>query len=172
MKNTAPLAESSIGNWSLANVCSGGWVGCWGEGVGLWRPGEPFRSRLCSQGGPRRRCALGRSARLGSAHLQRLQLQQRFPAPPPCSGESEGRWRVVRGGVLSPVKEAPSSPELDYPRRAGSAVAGGPVLCAPGLEVPSQLRTDSAKWPAAVRLIIARELQKLELVRAQFAALT
>lgn len=74
--------------------------------------------------------------------------------------------------MLSPVKEAPSSPELDYPRRAGSAVAGGPVLCAPGLEVPSQLRTDSAKWPAAVRLIIARELQKLELVRAQFAALT
>lgn len=66
MKNTAPLAESSIGNWSLANVCSGGWVGCWGEGVGLWRPGEPFRSRLCPQGGPRRRCALGRSARLGS----------------------------------------------------------------------------------------------------------
>lgn len=32
----------------------------------------------------------------------------------------------MRDGVLPPVKEAPSSPELDYPRRAGSAVAGGP----------------------------------------------
>lgn len=72
--------------------------------------------------------------------------------------------------MLSPLKEAPSSRELDYPHHAVSATDWGPGAVRPWAGGASQLRIDSVKRPVAVRHTV-RELQKLEHVHAQFSAL-
>lgn len=147
-------------------LCRVGWLlGGKGQAV-VFRRTLLLQLAPVLRGDPHHRCALGCSARLPLEHLK---LQQQFPVFLPCSGRSEDWWRLIRDRVLSRVKESSSSRELDHLCHGVSAVGWGPAAVCPWAGGASQLRTDSAKRPVAVRRLI-RQLQRLELVHAHFTA--